>query len=124
MREGEWKLIEHYDTGRAELYDLKNDVGEATDLATREPERVRTMKGKLAAWRKSVGAQTNAMNPDFEPALYKILYEDTDVSRYEPPRADAAMQERMLAWRKQMNAVVPREGRQNVLRPLQGSGTP
>ena len=79
---------------------------------------------KLAVWREAAGAQTNAINPDFVPALYKILYEDTDVSRYEPSQADAAMRERVLAWRRQMNAVVPKEGRPNESRPLQGSRTP
>jgi arylsulfatase A-like enzyme len=119
VREGDWKLIEHYDTGSAELYDLKNDVSETTDLAEREPARVGTLKAKLAAWRLSVGAQTNSLNPSFTPALYKSLYEDTDVSRHEPPKADAAMQKQVLAWRKQMNAVVPREGRPNALQPPQ-----
>ena len=124
VREGDWKMIEHYDTGRAELYDLKNDASEKTDLAAREPARVEIMKAELAAWRKSVGAQTNSANPDFVPALYKSLYEDTDVSRYEPSKADAATRERILAWRRQMNAVVPREGRPNELRALQGDKTP
>ena len=119
VREGDWKLIEHYDTGRAELYDLKNDVSETTDLAAREPARVEALKAKLAAWRISVGAQTNSLNPSFTPALYKTLYEDTDVSRHEPLKADAAMQKQVLAWRKQMNAVVPREGRPNALLPPQ-----
>jgi arylsulfatase A len=120
VRDGDWKLIEHYDTGRAELYNLRLDVGETNDLAVTERSRAERMQGMLAAWRRAVGAQTNVPNPDFEPALYKTLYEDTDVSRYEPSRADAAMHERVRLWRRAMNAAVAKEGRQDDSRPSRG----
>jgi arylsulfatase A len=123
VREGNWKLIEHYDTEKLELYDLARDAGETNDLARVEPDRARKMQAQLADWRRSVGAQTNALNPNFDPALYKILYEDTDVSSYEPARADAATLRKLLAWRRQMNAVVAREGRPDV-RPNQRRRSP
>lgn len=56
IRKGDWKLIEFFDTGAIELYDLKNDVGETTDLAGKMPEKVSELRGLLAEWRKSVGA--------------------------------------------------------------------
>jgi arylsulfatase A-like enzyme len=124
VREGNWKLIEHYDTEKLELYDLAHDAGETNDLARVEPDRARKMQAQLADWRRSVGAQTNARNPNFDPALYKILYEDTDVSSYEPARADAATLQKLLAWRRQMNAVVAREGRPDALRSGQRRNTP
>lgn len=109
MREGDWKFIEHYDTGAPELYNLATDPSETTNLAARETERALEMRRKLFAWIESVNAQTNALNPNFKPALYRALYEDIDVSRYVPTQAHSVMRDRMLAWRRQMNAVVPKE---------------
>jgi len=51
LRVGHWKLIEGPDEGSLELYDLESDPGEHVDLAQREPERVETLRGMLAAWR-------------------------------------------------------------------------
>ena len=57
MRMGRWKLIQHFETGRVELYDLESDISEKHDLAGKMPERARELTHKLEAWRKSVGAQ-------------------------------------------------------------------
>lgn len=56
MREGDWKLIEHFDEGSAELFNLKTDLSEKTNLAKSEPKRLQAMQAKLAAWRKETGA--------------------------------------------------------------------
>ncbi|MFO1438530.1 MAG: sulfatase [Verrucomicrobiaceae bacterium] len=56
MREGDWKLIEHFDEGSAELFNLKTDLSEKTNLAKTEPQRLQAMQAKLAAWRKETGA--------------------------------------------------------------------
>jgi arylsulfatase A-like enzyme len=108
VRDGDWKLIEHYEDGRVELYDLHADPGERQDLAAREPERAVELRRRLAEWRDGIGAQENAPNPAFDPALHRALYEEIDVSRLEPEKADATMLERALAWRKAMNAAVTR----------------
>ncbi len=57
VRRGDWKLIEFYEDGRLELYNLKDDPGERTDLAARLPERARELRQVLQTWRESVGAQ-------------------------------------------------------------------
>jgi arylsulfatase A len=59
MRHGDWKLIQLYtDAGKVtELYNLQNDPGEKTDLAAKEPERVKAMLARLENWQKEVGAQ-------------------------------------------------------------------
>ncbi len=57
IRRGDWKLVRYDSTvdgepGRvtpARLYDLARDVGEANDLAAKQPERARELE---AAWRK------------------------------------------------------------------------
>ena len=108
VRQGKWKLVEHYDTGEVELYDLSNDLGERNNLAKEHPEQVSSLRKKLADWRKEVGAQENTPNPDFDPALFEKLYVDTDVSKLQPAKTAAEMRPSLQPWRKLMNEVVPR----------------
>jgi arylsulfatase A len=108
VRQGKWKLVEHYDTGDVELYDLSNDLGERNNLAKEHPEQVSSLRKKLADWRKEVGAQENTPNPDFDPALFEKLYVDTDVSKLQPAKTAAEMRPSLQPWRKLMNEVVPR----------------
>jgi arylsulfatase A-like enzyme len=107
VRDGDWKLIEHYEDGRVELFDLARDAGEARDLAGAEPKRAADLKARLAAWRKEVGAQENAPNPNFDAALHRRLYEDQDASKLKPAATAAATRPEWEAWRKAMNAALP-----------------
>src|SRR4051794_5920658 len=67
IREGNFKLIEFYEKGRLELYDLKADVSETRNLAEDNKELTARLAGKLAVWRKDVGAQMPKANPDYRP---------------------------------------------------------
>lgn len=67
IRDGDYKLIEFYETGRRELFDVVKDVGETRNLATKDPDRVKTMAAKLEVWRKAVGARMPTINPDYKP---------------------------------------------------------
>ncbi len=67
IRDGDWKLIEFFEDGRKELYDLKADIGEKKDLAKAEPGRVKALHEKLLAWRKKVGAKMPTPNMGAEP---------------------------------------------------------
>lgn len=66
-RFGDWRLVEFFETGKVELYNLKDDIGEKTDLAASEPKRTAELQAKLKAWRKAVGAQLPTPNPDHDP---------------------------------------------------------
>jgi arylsulfatase A-like enzyme len=57
IRSGDDKLIEFFEDGRLELYDLKTDSSEKHDLAKKKPELARQLHEKLIAWRKEVGAK-------------------------------------------------------------------
>lgn len=57
IRKGDWKLIEFFDNGHKELYNLKDDPGEQTDLAQKNKAKLAELEKELAAWRQSVGAQ-------------------------------------------------------------------
>ncbi|MFO0902763.1 MAG: sulfatase [Pirellulales bacterium] len=67
IREGKYKLIEFYENGRRELFDMSRDMRENQNLAASEPEVVARLAAKLAAWRESVGAQMPTPNPDYVP---------------------------------------------------------
>jgi len=68
IREGDFKLIEFFEDGRLELYNLKGDIGEKNNLAETMPEKAAELQRKLAKWRQSVGAKMPTPNPDYDPA--------------------------------------------------------
>jgi uncharacterized sulfatase len=56
MREGNWKLLCEYDGGRAQLYDLGEDAGEARNVAEQNGEVVERMRRAVVAWHRSMPA--------------------------------------------------------------------
>jgi arylsulfatase A-like enzyme len=52
-----WKLMENTETGTYALYDIPRDPGELHDLATREPDIVRSMRERLQAWKEYVAGR-------------------------------------------------------------------
>ncbi|MBE0544510.1 MAG: sulfatase [Verrucomicrobia bacterium] len=60
---GDFKLLEFFETGRVELYNLRDDMGETTDLATRLPAKAKELRSRLAAWRKEINAPMPAPKP-------------------------------------------------------------
>ena len=59
---GDWKLIEYFEDGRSELYNLKDDIGEKQNVASEHPDKVQALHDKIVAWRKSVGAKMPTKN--------------------------------------------------------------
>ena len=59
IREGDWKLIEYFEDGRLELFNLAEDIGEKRNLAKSNPEKAKEMHDKIKAWR----ARTKAPVP-------------------------------------------------------------
>jgi arylsulfatase A len=117
VRDGRWKLVEQYDNGQVELFDLQTDIGESRDLSKKEPARTAEMRRRLREWRKTVGAQENVTNPGVDLDLYKRIYVEFDSSRFDPLNADAAAWKAAAAWRQQMDAAIKRAqaSRPNVL---------
>lgn len=72
VRRGDWKLIRFYDAGpedrgRYELYHLGKDPGEKSNLAEREPERVREMDALISRHLTDTRALVPAPNPNYAP---------------------------------------------------------
>jgi arylsulfatase A len=67
IRSGDLKLVEFYENGRRELFDLKADPGENRNLAADRPEVVKQLGDKLASWRTAVGAKMPTPNPGYVP---------------------------------------------------------
>jgi arylsulfatase A-like enzyme len=69
IRSGDWKLIEYFEDGRLELYNLRDDIGETTNLAEREHAKAKELHDRLVAWRKETGAPVpTEKNPEFDPS--------------------------------------------------------
>jgi arylsulfatase A-like enzyme len=66
IRDGDWKLIEWYETGRAALYNLREDVSESFDLSAECPERAAALLDRLRAWRHGINAGMPVPNPHYE----------------------------------------------------------
>ena len=103
IRLGDWKLVEHFEDGRLELFHTGDDVGEATDRSAAEPARVADLRGRLEAWRRSVSAQEMTANPRFDPAAWQASQAEIDVSRLPAAATAAEMVAPLAAWRKAMD---------------------
>lgn len=68
IRKGDWKLIEWFETGRLELYNLKTDLSETTNLAESEPQKLKELHDAMLDWRKDVNAPIpTTPNPKYDP---------------------------------------------------------
>lgn len=64
VRAGDWKLLEYFEDGRLELYNLQDDLSESRNLADAMPDKCRELHELLRQWRREVGALLPTPNPD------------------------------------------------------------
>ena len=67
VRAGDYKLIESYEDSHVELYNVKEDISEKTNLADRMPQKTAELHEMLKKWLKEVDAQMPTPNPDYNP---------------------------------------------------------
>lgn len=66
VRLGDWKLIQYFENNDLELYNLKEDIGEKSNLAQSNPEKTKEMLGLLQKWRKELNAPVpTKLNPEY-----------------------------------------------------------
>lgn len=68
VRSGDWKLIEFFEDGHVELYNLREDIAEKNDLANRHPQKAKELTDMLHRWLKDVDAAMPTPNPSWKPA--------------------------------------------------------
>ena len=66
VRAGDWKMIEFYESGRAELYNLKDDLSERKELSKSHPEKKAELQKMLRDWQKEIGAVMPTQNPNYK----------------------------------------------------------
>lgn len=72
IQQGPWKLMEYFEDGRLELYNLAEDIGETKNLATAQPEKAAELRAKMVAWREAIHAPMPTPNKPMEkPAAKK-----------------------------------------------------
>ncbi|KKL54129.1 hypothetical protein LCGC14_2268510, partial [marine sediment metagenome] len=67
IRSGNWKLIEHYEDEKVELFDLSTDIGESNNLAGTQVEKRDELLQLLHDHLTEIGAQLPTPNPDYDP---------------------------------------------------------
>jgi arylsulfatase A len=73
IRQGDWKLLQFFETNTFELYNLRDDPGETTNLIHDEGERAEDLKITLTEWQKKVCARMPVINPAYDAARAKEL---------------------------------------------------
>jgi arylsulfatase A len=66
VREGDLKLVQFFEDGRLELYNLRDDISEIHNLASTLPATAAALRTKLKAWRTAQDAQMMEPNPDYD----------------------------------------------------------
>jgi len=57
IRLGNYKLLEYYENGNVQLFDLEKDLGEQNDLSKAQPETTKKLLKMLQDWRREVDAK-------------------------------------------------------------------
>jgi arylsulfatase A-like enzyme len=80
VRFGDWKLLEFFEDGRQELYNLKDDIGEKHNLAADNPDKVKELHEKMLDWRKELGAKMPTKNTE-QGSVRKLTKEEKQARR-------------------------------------------
>lgn len=62
IQEGDWKFMQFLEDGHSELYNLRDDIGESNNLASKLPEKTAELRAKLDHWRESIQAPMPTKN--------------------------------------------------------------
>ncbi len=65
VRLGKYKLIDNFQKGRQELYDLEKDISEENDISAANPEKTKELYKILNDWRIKTGAKMMIPNQNY-----------------------------------------------------------
>ena len=66
IRQGDWKLVEHYESNKIELFNLKDDVSESKNLNLIYPEKTESLLKRLHELQKKTNANPIKINPNYK----------------------------------------------------------
>lgn len=66
VRLGRYKLIDNFEKGTVELYDLETDISETKDISLSEPDRTKELFKLLDEWRKTNNAKMMIPNENYK----------------------------------------------------------
>lgn len=75
IRLGDWKLIHYYEDGREELYNLRRDLTETTNVAAKKPEVRKQLSEELHTYLHEVGARFPKKDPEYNAENEKEFLE-------------------------------------------------
>lgn len=81
IRKGDWKLIHYYEDDHNELYNLKTDISETTDLASNNPLLVKQLHKELFDYLNRVGARFPKIDPLYSADAEKKYLEGIEKNR-------------------------------------------
>lgn len=73
VRRGDWKLIEWYEDGRLELYNLAEDPYETTDRAAERPDLAAELRSLLSKWRREMNTNMPKPNPAYRGEAKPVI---------------------------------------------------
>ena len=76
VRYGDYKLLEYFENGSVQLFNLKEDIGELHDLSESHPGKVTELREMLHNWREQVNAKLMDPNPEFDEDARQLLFEE------------------------------------------------
>lgn len=71
IRLGNWKLIHYYEDNHEELYNLKNDPEETTDVSKKNPEVAKQLSKQLFVFLTETGARFPEKDPEYNEEAEK-----------------------------------------------------
>ena len=79
VRSGDYKLLRWFGHSNThELYNLKDDISEATDLSAKMPEKVASLSTLIDGFLKDTGALYPRPNPAYKPTVAQVKPQNTD----------------------------------------------
>ncbi|ULB35115.1 MULTISPECIES: sulfatase [Proteiniphilum] len=67
VRRGDWKLIYYYETGKKELFNITNDIGETANRAEQNPRLVKKLSKELGKFLRGADAQRPSFKTTGKP---------------------------------------------------------
>lgn len=65
IRDGKWKLVENYESGKTELFNLDENITESNDLTLVHPEKAKELLHMLQNWQSKVRVKMPERKPDY-----------------------------------------------------------